>query len=125
MEFNKMAYPEDRSLIPRIAEDLSPWFDLIEHPQYAYIELVLRGYTKGTGVELAMRELGFDRDDAYGFGDSDNDISMIESAGYGIAMGNASEGVKAAASYITANYDSLGFAKAVYEYVIPLVNSFS
>lgn len=49
---------------------------------------------------------------------------MIEDAKYGIAMGNATYGVKAAASYITANYDSLGFAKAVYEFIIPLVETF-
>jgi hypothetical protein len=39
-------------------------------------------------------------------------------------MGNATESVKKAAYYITSNYDSLGFAKAVYEFIIPLVEKF-
>ena len=68
--------------------------------------------------------LGIPEKNTFAIGDSDNDISMIESAAYGIAVGNATESVKAVASYITANYDSLGFAKAVYEYIIPLVQKF-
>jgi hydroxymethylpyrimidine pyrophosphatase-like HAD family hydrolase len=45
-------------------------------------------------------------------------------ASHGIAVGNATDGAKKAAEYISANYDSLGFAKAVYEFVIPLAQSF-
>lgn len=88
-------------------------------------DVMKKGATKGNALLSLADYLGIPHDNTFAIGDSDNDISMIESARYGIAMGNATEGVKAAASYITANYDSLGFAKAVYEYVIPLVNSFS
>ena len=88
-------------------------------------DVMKKGATKGNALLSLADYLGIPHDYTFAIGDSDNDISMIESAGYGIAMGNATEGVKAAASYITANYDSLGFAKAVYEYIIPLVNSFS
>ena len=49
---------------------------------------------------------------------------MIEDAAYGIAMGNATENTKKVAQHITTNFDSLGFAKAVYEYIIPLVEQF-
>ncbi len=88
-------------------------------------DVMRKGATKGNALLSLADYLGIPRDNTFAIGDSDNDISMIESARYGIAMGNATEGVKAAASYITANYDSLGFAKAVYEYVIPLVGSLS
>jgi len=88
-------------------------------------DVMKKGATKGNALLNLADYLGIPSENTFAIGDSDNDISMIEAAKYGIAMGNASEGVKAAASYITANYDSLGFAKAVYEYVIPLVNSFS
>ena len=85
------AYPEDRSLIPRIASELSPWFECIEHAEYRYIELVLKGYTKGTGVDLVLDELGFSRGDSYGFGDSGNDLPMLEAVGCGIVMAEAPE----------------------------------
>jgi hypothetical protein len=39
--------------------------------------------------------------DAYAAGDAGNDISMLEAAGTGIAMANASENVKKAADVIT------------------------
>ena len=88
------AYPEDRALIPRIGQELSPWFDMIEHQEYAYIELVLRGYTKGTGVERILQELEFGKEDAYGFGDSGNDIPLLEAVGHGVMMGEAPEHLK-------------------------------
>ena len=88
-------------------------------------DIMRSGVSKGNALLSLADYLGIPADNTFAIGDSDNDISMIESAKYGIAMGNATEGVKAAASYITANYDSLGFAKAVHEYVIPLVNSLS
>jgi len=45
-------------------------------------------------------------------GDRDNDISMIEAAGTGVAMENATEGVKAVCDYITTdnNHDGVGNA---------------
>ena len=108
------AYPRFNSLIPRIAQELSPWFDLIEHPQYAYIELVLRGYTKGTGVELAMRELGLDQDDAYGFGDSDNDVPMLDAVGHGVVMAEAPEELRSRYSCAGALQED-GLAKVLRE----------
>ena len=51
-------------------------------------------------------------------GDAQNDISMIEAAGMGIAMRNGSDEVKAAATTITQednNHD--GLAKALYDLI--------
>ncbi len=83
------AYPEDRSLIPQIARELSPWFDCIEYTEYQYIELTLKGYSKGTGVDLVLKELNLTREQSYGFGDSGNDLPMLEAVGRGIVMGEA------------------------------------
>lgn len=87
-------------------------------------DVMRAGVSKGNALLSLAGYLGIPEKNTFAIGDSDNDISMIESAAYGIAVGNATEGVKAVASYITANYDSLGFAKAVYEYIIPLVQKF-
>lgn len=45
--------------------------------------------------------LGVDKEDVYAFGDGLNDVEMLSYVGYGIAMGNAEDEVKAAASYVT------------------------
>ena len=121
--FNKiLLISADKELVDTLSSDKE--LEVISSAPNLF-DVMRKGATKGNALLSLADYLGIPRKNTFAIGDSDNDISMIESAGYGIAMGNASEGVKAAASYITANYDSLGFAKAVYEYVIPLVNSFS
>ena len=50
---------------------------------------------------------------------------MIADAAYGIAMGNACDGAKKAAAYITAAVSEMGFAKAVDEFVIPTASKFT
>lgn len=47
------------------------------------------------------------------FGDGGNDINMLEHAGIGVAMGNASDRVKAAADYITSSVDDDGIINAL------------
>lgn len=83
-------------------------------------DVMLKGSSKGNALIRLADHLGIPETNTFAIGDNENDISMITSARYGIAVGNATEGAKKAADYITANYDSLGFAKAVYDYVIPL-----
>lgn len=92
---NKMTgYPEDKALIPQIIEALSPWFDVIVHEEYSYIEITVRGFTKGTGVHAVLDALDIHRSNAYGFGDSANDIPMLDEVGYGIVMGDAPQALK-------------------------------
>ena len=87
-------------------------------------DIMPAGTSKGNALLSLADYLGVPRTNTFAIGDNENDISMIAGAEHGIAMGNATEGAKKAAEYITANYDSLGFAKAVYEFVIPLAQSF-
>lgn len=88
-------------------------------------DIMPRGVSKGNALLSLADYLGIPADRTFASGDNENDISMLSSANYGIAMGNATEGAKKVSRYISTDYDSLGFAKAVYEYVIPLVDSFS
>ena len=87
-------------------------------------DIMPRGVSKGDALLSLADHLGIPASRTFASGDNENDISMLASANYGIAMGNATEGAKKVSKYISADYDSLGFAKAVYEYVIPLVESF-
>ena len=87
-------------------------------------DVMVKGASKGNALIGLADYLNIPASRTFAIGDSDNDVSMIESAGYGIAMGNATDKVKEAACHITGNYDSLGFAKAVYEFIIPLVRTF-
>lgn len=87
-------------------------------------DIMPKGTSKGDALLSLADYLGIPRSNTFAIGDNENDVSMISMASHGIAVGNATDGAKKAAEYISANYDSLGFAKAVYEFVIPLVHSF-
>ncbi len=52
---------------------------------------------KGRALLHILERYGIDPDDAIAFGDGDNDIEMLKAAGTGIAMGNASDALRAAA----------------------------
>ncbi len=64
-------------------------------------EIVPAGYTKGTAIEYTAKTLGVPMDLCYVFGDSSNDMPMFDVAKNSIAMGNAPDSIKAAASYVT------------------------
>lgn len=53
-----------------------------------------------------------------GIGDQENDLSLVENAGFGVAMGNAIEHVKESADYITKTNDENGVAHAIHKFVL-------
>ena len=56
-------------------------------------------------------------------GDMPNDISMFKNSGISIAMGQAGEEVKSAATYTTSSSEEEGFAKAVEDCILPSVTT--
>jgi Cof subfamily protein (haloacid dehalogenase superfamily) len=64
-------------------------------------EVTLDGVNKGTTILQVLDRLGLDSASAIGIGDSTNDIEMLQVCGVGIAMGNATDVVKAHADEVT------------------------
>ena len=60
-----------------------------------------------------MKLKNIDRESTVAFGDGENDISMLQSAGYSIVMGNASDKVKEHADLITKSNNEDGVAYAI------------
>ncbi|MDQ0185620.1 hydroxymethylpyrimidine pyrophosphatase-like HAD family hydrolase [Cytobacillus kochii] len=56
--------------------------------------------------------------EAIAFGDGDYDIDMVKLIGLGIAMGNGSQGVKAAADYVTCRASEGGISEALKKFNI-------
>ncbi len=81
-------------------------------------ELMPQGVSKGRAVKELAEKMGIGPDQVMTVGDFDNDLSMIEYAGYGTAMGNATPKVKAAAKYVTLTNDEDGVAAAIRKYVL-------
>lgn len=83
-----------------------------------YVEITNREASKGKAVEWLAQRWGIARDEVIALGDQDNDRSMIEWAGLGVAMGNAVEGVKAMADYIAPTASDDGVAEVIEKFVL-------
>lgn len=120
-EFNKFLLI---NVCDEIAEDLKNDPDLyVVSSGPTFYDVMAKGVSKGTGLLTLADLLKIPRQNTFAIGDSENDLSMIEDAHYGIAMGNSDDSVLKAASYITSRCEEDGFAKAVFEYVLPIVKS--
>lgn len=78
------------------------------HPAFA--DSVSKGTNKATAIDRVIEHYGFDISETMAFGDGGNDISMLRHAAIGVAMGNASDEVKAAADIVTTSVDDDGIA---------------
>lgn len=56
--------------------------------------------SKARGIQAVLDALGLGMADAWAFGDGLNDIEMLSSVGFGVAMGNAHPDLKAVADYV-------------------------
>ena len=83
-----------------------------------FLELVPLGIDKAKSIDVLLNKLGLNSKQCIACGDGYNDITMIQYAGLGVAMGNAVDEVKATADIITVTNDEDGVAKIVEEYMI-------
>ena len=77
------------------------------------IDIISREGGKTAGIQKYLDDQGIDRSETMAFGDGENDMDMLRFAGIGVAMGNASDAVKAAADYVTDTVDNDGIEKAL------------
>lgn len=74
--------------------------------------------TKGNALRWCGTHFGFTMDELLTFGDSLNDVSMLEAAGTGVAMGNAREDVKAMGFPVCLTNDEDGVARYIDENIL-------
>jgi Cof subfamily protein (haloacid dehalogenase superfamily) len=76
-----------------------------------YIEIAPRKISKATALRLVLENLyDFGMEEVIAFGDNYNDIDLIQSVGWGVAVGNARPEVKAVAKEITSHHKEDGVA---------------
>lgn len=86
-------------------------------PHPFFLEFTHREATKGQALCRLAGELGIRREEIISFGDSPNDLDMIQYAGLGVAVANASPEVLEAADLITATNTEDGVARVIEEYI--------
>jgi hydroxymethylpyrimidine pyrophosphatase-like HAD family hydrolase len=78
------------------------------------VEVINERFSKGTAVQFIADYYGIPLEKTIGVGDQQNDIPMLQTAGLGIAVQNADNGLKAVADYVTsATFDENAIAEVI------------
>jgi Cof subfamily protein (haloacid dehalogenase superfamily) len=78
-----------------------------------FLEFAQAGVTKGVGMDFLAQHLAFTKEQTVAFGDGENDIELVEWPGYGIAVANAHERVKAVARWVCPPAEDEGVAQVL------------
>ena len=82
-----------------------------------FCEICHKEATKGDGLSFLQNLYGISKEETLTIGDHNNDIELLQSGGVKVAMGNATDELKAIADYVTDTVDNDGFAKAIEKFV--------
>ena len=85
---------------------------------YNNLEFKRADANKGVGLRKLAEILGVNPDATMAIGDTENDLAIIEAAGIGVAMGNATDAVKARADYVTTTNTKDGVAAAIEHFIL-------
>ena len=97
--------------VPQVLERMPGCYWTCWHTMGVDISPIAGG--KWTGVEKMARHFGIGPGQIMAVGDHENDIDMLEHAGYSVAMGNGTSSAKSAAHHVTAAVDDNGIALAL------------
>ncbi|OTO14248.1 hypothetical protein A5875_003405 [Enterococcus sp. 3H8_DIV0648] len=82
-----------------------------------HFEMTEKGVSKLSGVKKIVDTLGYSLAEVMAIGDSENDLDLISSVGYGIAMENAIPELKETADLVIGTNDQLGVAEFLQSYL--------
>lgn len=98
---------QERLILPHLrGVTASRWYP-------AFTDMTAIGVDKAQGLREIATWKGYDISQTMAFGDGGNDISIIKSAGIGVAMGNAGPDVKRVSDYVTTTVDENGIYNAL------------
>lgn len=85
---------------------------------FALLDVLSEEATKAKALEFLASHLGITLEETIAIGDNWNDVEMLERAGLGIVMGNASSALRAQGLATTSTNDDAGVAEAIRRYVL-------
>lgn len=113
LSFDKWAcWVDEKSNFEAFENDIKDEFTIIQRASDFY-EIIQKEYSKATGIQFLLDYFNLKLEDAYAFGDSTNDLSMLEYVENSIAMGNASDLVKEKVKFITKSVHEDGIEYAM------------
>ncbi len=85
------------------------------------VDFTRSGVNKGSALRILCDMSGIAPSQTIAVGDSFNDAPLLETAGLGIAMGNAPQEVRDVADYSVPTVEEDGLAEAIERYVLPMI----
>jgi len=116
----KLVVIDDPEVLDRLKEHMLSRFDgrlYISKSLPHFLEFASPDVTKAAGLQFVSEHVGFARERTVGFGDGENDIELVDWAGFGIAVANAHERVKELADLVCPSVDDEGVAQVLEAYL--------
>jgi len=115
-----LAIDKDADKVTQIRDEMKaiyPELNIVKSTDY-FCEFVNKNADKGIAIKFLADKWGIKTEEILAIGDQDNDIQMLEVAGFGVAMGNGSNNIKKIADYICPNVEEFGFVKTMKKFVL-------
>ena len=112
---------DDLQAVARCEKEMQAWGGTrisAERSQPYYLDVTNLNANKGEVVRMLSKLLAIPPEQIATIGDQPNDVLMFEKSGMSIAMGNASNEVQHAATYVTTSNEEEGFANAMERFVL-------
>jgi Cof subfamily protein (haloacid dehalogenase superfamily) len=116
----RVALIQGSAIVPLIERELAPaWRDrvhfMMSMSSYGkpILTLTAMGADKGAALAVACADIGIEPRDVVAFGDSGNDVEMFRVCGASVAMGQAEDHIRNAATFVSARNDEDGVAVAI------------
>jgi Cof subfamily protein (haloacid dehalogenase superfamily) len=112
----KLVVVDDPETLDRLRPELVAHFDgrlFIAKSLPFFLELASPDVSKGSGMAFVADRLGFTATATVGFGDGENDLELLQWAGYAVAVENGDEHVKAIADWVVPGPREEGVAQVI------------
>lgn len=105
-------------LLPIAGQIMEPFLEEMSFVQSTpfFLEATWKGVNKASSLQAICERRNIRPEEVIAFGDEQNDIRMLQFAGLGVAMGNASEKLKAVADEVTLSNNEDGIAHVLEKY---------
>ncbi len=108
IDFDKFfMYVNENSDFKTFHAELEDEFDFIDR-EHGFYEILPKGCSKANSIRNIVEYLGMSMEDTISFGDSNNDLPMIECTNISVGMGNGSKGVLEKVSFVTKRVEEDG-----------------
>lgn len=106
---------DDNADIVRFRKEVEREFTYIPRGTH-FCEIVPKGFSKATGIEFLLKYFDIPWENSYAFGDSNNDLPMLEYVKNSVVMGESDDTIKEKASFVTKSVREDGLYHAMEHY---------